>query len=95
MTVGYAVTKNDIDSTVGSLALTLRTNFDHIRNFKILLDTKTDPDLTGLGYTAGEVATLRSATADMDQLRTIYEGLVNLGSAKDFRTFTKLVVGVS
>lgn len=94
MSLGYLVTKNDVDSKVASLALTLRTNFDAVRNFKIWLDTKTDPDLTAMGYTSGEVATLRSATADMDELRRIYEGLIAAGQ-KDYRAFTKLVTGVS
>lgn len=95
MSLGYAVTKNDVDNKAAQLALTLRTNFDAIRNFKIWLDTKTDTDLTTLGYSSGEAATLRSATADMDELRRIYEGLTSLGVAKDFRAFTKLLTGVS
>lgn len=95
MSLGYPVNKNDVDGKAGQLALTLRGNFDAIRNFKIWLDTKVDADLTALGYTGSEVATLRSAAADMDQLRQIYEGLATLGVAKDFRAFTKLLTGVS
>lgn len=95
MSLGYAVSKNDVDSKAAQLALTLRTNFDGIRHFKIWLDTKTDPELVALGYTGGEVTILRSATGDMDQLRQIYEGLVNLSAAKDFRAFAKLLTGVS
>lgn len=95
MSLGYPVSKNDVDSKAGGLALSLRTTFDGVRNFKIWLDTQTDPVLTALGYSSGEIATLRSAAADMDQLRQIYEGLANLGSAKDFRQFAKLLTGVS
>lgn len=95
MSLGYAVSKNDVDSKAAQLALTLRTNFDGIRHFKIWLDTKTDQDLINLGYVQGEVNILRSATGDMDELRRIYEGLANLAVAKDFRTFAKLLTGVS
>lgn len=95
MSLGNAVSKNDVDNKSAQLALTLRTNCDGIRHFKIWLDTKVDADLVALGYTQGEVNILRSATADMDELRRIYEGLANLASAKDFRTFAKLLTGVS
>lgn len=95
MSLGYAVSKNDVDGKAAGLALSLRNDFDGIRHFKIWLDTKIDAELITLGYTQAEVNTLRSAAADMDQLRTIYEGLVNLSVAKDFRAFTKLLTGVS
>lgn len=95
MSVGTAVVKVDVDYKAAQLALTLRTNFDAIRNFKIWLDTKVDNDLTTLGYSAGEVATLRSAVADMDELRRVYEGLATVAVAKDFRAFAKLLTGVS
>ena len=95
MALGYPVTKNSVDSQAGLVALTLRTNFDAIRHFKIWLDTQLDGTLTGMGYSAGEVAQLRSAVGDMDQLRTIYEGGAALAVAKDFRTFAKLLTGAS
>lgn len=96
MSLGYPVSKSDVDGKAGGLALGLRTTFDEIRNFKIWLDTQTDLALTtGLGYTGAEVNTLRSAATDLDQLRQIYEGLANLGVAKDFRAFAKLLTGVS
>ena len=43
------------------------------------------------GYAAGDVSTFKSAFSDMDQLRQIYQGLATLGTAKDFRSFTKLI----
>lgn len=95
MSLGNAVSKNDVDNKSAQLALTLRTNFDGIRHFKVWLDTKVDGDLVTLGYTQGEVNILRSATGDMDELRRIYEGLATLANAKDFRQFTKLLTGVS
>lgn len=57
------------------------------------LDTKSEGDLTTLGYTPGEVAQLKSAFADADELATIFEGIANLSVAKDFRAFLKLVWG--
>ena len=95
MTVGYAVSKADCDGRAGALALALRTDFDAIRNFKIWLDAQTDPVLTSLGYAAGEIATLRSALTDLAHLGGIYEGTQTQGAAYDFRTFAKLLTGVS
>ena len=95
MSLGYPVAKTDVDSNAGQMALTLRNNFGAIRNFKLWLDTRTDQDLINLGYTAGEVSTLKSAFSDMDQLRTIWEGAAALAGAKDFRTFAKLLTGAA
>lgn len=95
MSVGSAVAKIDVDYRSDQLARVLRDNFDSIKHFKIWLDTQTDPMLTALGYDSGDIAVLRSGVGDMEQLRLIYEGLANLTNAKDFRTFTKRLTGVS
>jgi hypothetical protein len=94
VSVGLAVTKADLDSRGGSISVDLRSVMDRIRVFKARLDTLTDNDLTALGYTATEVAQLRSAFVDMDKLRTIFEGTGTQGTAYDFRTFQKLLTGV-
>ena len=95
MSVGSVVGKVDVDYRSEQLAKTLRDNFDDVKNFKIWLDAQTDPMLTELGYDGTDIARLRSAVGDMEQLRQIYEGTVNLANAKDFRTFTKFLTGVS
>lgn len=95
MSVGYAVGKADVDARIGALALGLRTDFDSIKNFKIWLDAQTDPMLTNMGYVSGEIATLRSATADLAKLAAIYEGTQTQSPVYDFRSFAKLLTGVS
>lgn len=94
MTLGFPALKTDIDARSGQLALTLRDTFRSIQLFKAWLDTKTDQNLLDLGYNQGEVNTLRSAMADLDQLRTVYEGTATRTPAYDYRTFAKLLVGV-
>ena len=97
MSVGFPISKGDIDNRAGSLAVTLRDDFLRIRQFKAWLDTQPDGNLTGLTpvpYTSGEVATLRSAYVDLDKLAQIYLGLATQGTTYDFQTFAKLVVGV-
>lgn len=94
MSVGMPVTKGDVDSQAGQVTLQLREAFRAVAMFRTWLAATPDADLVAMGYTSGEVATLKSALNDLDQLRTIYEGGAALATAKDFRTFAKLLTGV-
>ena len=93
MPVGFPTAKGDVDSRAGQLSLQLRDTFTQIQTFAAWLATQTDANLITLGYVQGEVNTLRSAITDLDQLRTIFQGGAALASAKDFRTFSKLLTG--
>ncbi len=95
MPVGYAVSKADCDSRAGALALAVRNTFDDIRNFKTWLDAQTDPTLTALGYVSADISLLRSAYNDLSKLVGIYEGTQTQSPGYDFRTFAKLLTGVS
>ena len=96
MSVGFTVTKADLDARAGSIALDLRSVLDRVRIYKQTLDTLSVANLQALGYAVSpdEASILKSAFSDLDQLRTIYEGTANLTVAKDFRTFAKLLTGV-
>ena len=96
MSVGFPTSKNDIDSRAGTLAVQLRDAFLGVQRFQAFLVATPDATLTAApyNYTAGEVASMKSAYSDLDQLRTIYEGTATLGSVKDFRTFAKQLTGV-
>lgn len=93
MAVGFPALKADIDARAGQLALQLRDTLRQIQLFEAWLLTQADANLVSLGYVQAEVNTMKSAYADLDQLRTIYEGTANLTTAKDFRTFAKLLTG--
>jgi hypothetical protein len=93
MAVGYPALKTDIDSRAGQLALGVRDTLRQIQIFKAYLDTQSDASLITLGYSQGDVNTLRSAYGDLDKLRTVYEGTATQGTTYDFRTFAKLLVG--
>lgn len=94
MAIGLNPTKAEIDTTCGVVARDLQRALDRVEAFKYWLDTKTDDDLTALGYTSGEIATLRSAWSDAAQLADIYKGELNLALVKDFRTFIRQVWGL-
>ena len=94
MSVGMTASKGDVDSQAGQVTLQLREAMRAVQLFQGWLATQPDADLVALGYTSGEVATLKSAMNDLNQLRTIYEGTATLAVAKDFRAFAKLLTGV-
>lgn len=93
MSLGINVVKTDVDRVFGAAALELNVLMDKVGELKVWLDTKSVADLEGMGYSTAEANTLKSAWADADQLRTLYEGTATLAVAKDFRTFLKLVYG--
>lgn len=92
--VGASVTAADINSTSAQLVRMVFSALTSVQQFKEgCLDTLTDADLIMLGYTAGEVALLRSAVGDLDQLRDLWDGGATLAVAKDFRVFAKRLLG--
>jgi hypothetical protein len=94
MSVGLPVTKNEIDQRAGDTARNFQRAFEDVATLQTFLASTADPDLIALGYTAGEVATLKSAYADLTQLGTIWTGSAALPAAKDFRAFVRLLWGV-
>lgn len=87
MSVGIQQTKTQIDGTSGNLVRDFENALIPLTRFASWLDATPDASLTALGYTSGEVAILKSAYADFEQLIAIYQGTQNLLLAKDFRTF--------
>jgi len=94
VSVGFPANKLDVDSRAGQLAIQLRDTLREVQLFKAWLDSQTDAVLTGLGYSSGDIAQLRSSYVDLDKLRTIYEGTATQATTYDFRTFAKLLTGV-
>lgn len=94
MSVGLAVTKQEIDARAGDLARLFQRAFDDVLTMKGYLDATPNPDLVALGYTDQDVATLKTAIGDLGQLAEIWAGLEALPAAKDFRTFVRQLWGV-
>jgi hypothetical protein len=91
---GYPKDKNSVDNVVGELAQNINRNFRRAVQLKTELDSFTDQQLTGAGYTTGEVTALRTFAADLVQLNNIYTGAAALGSVKDFRVSLRPMWGV-
>jgi len=94
MSVGLPVTKDEIDRRAGDLARSFQKNFDDVVTLQGFLASMVDADLIALGYTANEVAVLKTSFADLSQLGTIWTGVADLPAPKDFRTFVRQLWGV-
>lgn len=97
MTVGFPVSKADMDNLAGRLALALWKAFDDVRVFKAGLDDSIHNDayLTSLGYSAGDITSLRAAFTDLDKLRQISHNQATQASGNDFWFNAKNLTGLS
>jgi nickel-dependent lactate racemase len=94
MSVGLSVTKTEIDSRAGDIARAYQKSFEDVLTMQTYLEATPNADLELLGYTPDEVATLKTAFADLSQLARIWAGAEALPAAKDFRTFVRRLWGV-
>lgn len=88
MSVGLTLNKADIDTKAGALAIQLRDTLAACARFCDLLNNTqiipNDAFLTGLGYTAGEVTTLRASFTDAKALYTVSHAGQTVPSVNDF-----------
>jgi hypothetical protein len=97
MSVGFPVTKADMDNLAGRLALALWQAFDDVRVFKLGLDDSIHNDayLTALGYSGGDITSLRAAFTDLDKLRQISHAGAIQAATNDFWFNAKNLTGLS
>lgn len=98
MAVGFPTDKADIDSRAGFLALQLRDTLAGVKVLKTWLDGKDTAALVALGYDETqlqEVSVLKSAVADLDKLRRIYEGTDTQAEPSDFGFWARRLTGLS
>lgn len=94
MSVGYSVDKSALDGIAGSTVQSLRDLLDQVNRVKVWLDATSDATLTGLGYSAGEITTLRAAFTDLDNLRKVARGQQAQTPASDFFFNASKLLGV-
>lgn len=94
MSVGLTVTKGEIDSRAGDIARAFQQQFENVATMQGYLTATPEADLIALGYTADDVATLKTAWNDLAQLARIWAGAEPLAAAKDFRVFVSRLWGV-
>ena len=94
MSVGLAITKQEIDTRSGDTARAFQRAFKDVLTLQSFLEQTPNADLVALGYTDQEVATLKGAYVDLTQLSTIWAGENNQAQPYDFRTFVRQLWGV-
>jgi len=94
MSVGLPVTKQEIDSRAGDIARMFQRQFEDVATMQGYLTATPEADLIALGYTADEVASLKTAFSDLAQLARIWTGGEALAAPKDFRVFVSRLWGV-
>ena len=94
MSVGLAITKQEVDTRSGDTARAFQRAFKDVITMQSFLQQTPDADLVALGYTQEEVTTLKSAYNDLTQLGTIWTGDAALPTPKDFRVFVRQIWGV-
>ena len=97
MSVGFSLTKADLDARAGSLVVAVRDALYRCKAMNDLLnDTGIIPNdafLTGLGYTSGEVTTLRAAFTDLNSLYNVSHAAGTVSSNNDFFFNAKKLTG--
>lgn len=95
-----SLSKTQFDSLCGSIASNMDAVMNQVQALQTFFAANADANFTAAsggpgptGYTSGDIAILKSAFSDLDQLRTIYQGSATLGSVKDFRAFIKQIWG--
>lgn len=84
MSLGFPAAKTDIDARSAALALQLRDTFVRIGNYNTWLQATADANLVALGYSAGEVTTLKAAMFDLNKLYSISTAGATQASTNDF-----------
>lgn len=98
MSLGFTIGKADIDNKAGSLVVDVRNALDRCKQFCDLLNNTNiipnDAFLTGLGYTSGEVTTLRAAFTDLKSLYNVSHANGTVASNNDFFFNAQKLTGV-
>lgn len=96
MTIGRTISKAELDSVTGQIALTVYRTMDNIEQIKAFLDGFTSAQLVTAAYvvdtTDGD--RLKSAFNDFANLSTIWKGGAATGTMpRDHRLFAKWLLG--
>lgn len=98
MSIGYAITKVDLDNRLGALVLALRNAFADCVEFKTLLDDSSilpDATLATLDCSPDEITTIRATFADIKKLSDIASGAAVQAAPNDFWFAAKHLTGIA
>lgn len=92
---GYPINKDIIDTRAGYLTQTLRDAFVGVQVLKDYFDATPDADLIALGYTADDVAVLKSSYTALAKLGQIAHGQATQAQPDDFFFWAKKLTALS
>lgn len=85
MTAGNQPTVAQVNATVGGFATQLRALFQGVQNFEAWLSAAGGAaELTGIGFTSGDAATIVSTMGNLNTLAGIYSGTAQAGGAFNY-----------
>jgi len=94
MPVGLPITKQELDTRSGTIASAFQDAFNDALTLQQFLLATPNADLEAIGYTPEEVASLKTAFADLAHLARVWAGQDALPDAKDFRVFVSRLWGL-
>jgi hypothetical protein len=97
MAVGLGQDQSSVNAWAYQVALELEQSFSRARELQTFLNATPDTTLEAAPYSfsANDVAVLKSAINDAVTLGNVYQGSAAQATPYDFRTFLKLLRGVS
>lgn len=94
MAAGFQVTKDALNQRAGSIVVAGESWFEDVERLASYLAATPDADLTALGFTSGEVASLKSAFTDLDNLRLTAYGQRAQTPASNFLFWASKLRGI-
>jgi hypothetical protein len=95
MSAGFPIDKPTLDARAGWLVQQLRDTLEQIVTVKSVLDGLDEAALEAMGYTADDVATLKSGFTDLSNLAAVAHGQQAQPQASDFFFFAKRLTGLN
>jgi hypothetical protein len=84
MAAGFIPTKAALDQRLASVVVAGESWLEDVQRLKTWLDGQSEQDLVTLGYSSGDVAELKSAATDLDNLRKVGYGQSTQAVANNF-----------
>ena len=94
MVVGFEVTKTDLDRRMGGSVIALREAFVQIARVQEYLGRMTEGDLTEMGYSAEEIALIKSSFSSLTTLKDVAEGKKAQPEADNFFFWASRLTGL-
>ena len=93
MAIGFSTDKAAMDNRAASIAKSVRDSLVDASRMKAWLDTQTEAELVARGWTAAEVAVIKSAFTDLDNLHKVTTGQATQATANDFLFWASKLLG--